>query len=85
MKKQKQSSRRRVSHVEFARRSGVLENLRNRFPSQMDEMIALLVRANNDFNDHIHEFAFDLSGILHIHRRRLNSLFQAAGRLEYAP
>jgi hypothetical protein len=57
----------------FAERTGVLQSLRNRFPNIIKEMIELLIAANKDCENHLHQFAFELDGIAHLHGRRLNS------------
>jgi hypothetical protein len=57
----------------FAARTGVLESLRDQFPTVIEAMIKLLIAANKDCKNHLHEFAFDLDGIAHLHGRRLNS------------
>jgi hypothetical protein len=53
----------------FAERTGVLKSLRNQFPKAIDSMIKLLVAANKECKDHLHEIAFHLDGIVHLHRR----------------
>jgi hypothetical protein len=57
----------------FAEQTGVLQSLRDRFPNIIKEMIALLIAANKDCENHLHQFAFELDGIAYIHGRRLNS------------
>ena len=57
----------------FAERTGVLQSLRNQFPKVIEEMIELLIAANKDCENHLHEFAFELDGIAHLYGRRLNS------------
>ena len=57
----------------FAERTGVLQNLRNQFPKVIEEMIELLIAANKDCENRLHEFAFELDGIAHLYGRRLNS------------
>ena len=57
----------------FAERTGVLQSLRNQFPEVIEEMIKLLIAANKDCENHLHEFAFELDGIAHLYGRRLNS------------
>jgi hypothetical protein len=57
----------------FAERTGVLQSLRNQFPKVIDKMIQLLIAANEDCENHIHEFAFELDGIAHLYGRRHNS------------
>ena len=57
----------------FAERTGVLQSLRNQFPEVIEEMIELLIAANKDCENHLHEFAFELDGIAHLYGRRLNS------------
>jgi hypothetical protein len=57
----------------FAERTGVLQSLRNQFPKIIEEMIEVLVAANKDCENHLHEFAFQLDGIAYLHGRRLNS------------
>ena len=37
-------------------------------------MIELLITANKDCENHLHQFAFDLDGIAYFYGRRLNSL-----------
>jgi hypothetical protein len=57
----------------FAERTGVLRSLRNQFPEIIEKMIELLIAANKDCENHLHEFAFELNGIAHLYGRRLNS------------
>jgi hypothetical protein len=57
----------------FAERTGVLQSLRNQFPSIIKEMIELLIAANKDCENHLHQFAFELDGIAYLYGRRLNS------------
>jgi hypothetical protein len=57
----------------FAERTGVLQNLRKQFPKVIEEMIKLLVAANKECENHLHEFAFELDGIAYLYGRRLNS------------
>jgi hypothetical protein len=57
----------------FAERTGVLQNLQKQFPKIIGEMIELLIAANKDCKNHLHEFAFEFDGIAYIYRRRLNS------------
>jgi hypothetical protein len=57
----------------FAERTGVLQSLQDRFPKIMEEIIELLIAANKDCENHLHEFAFELDGIAFLYGRRLNS------------
>jgi hypothetical protein len=57
----------------FAERTGVLQSLRNQFPNVIDKMIQLLIAANEDCENHLHEFAFELDGIAYLYGRRHNS------------
>jgi hypothetical protein len=57
----------------LAERTGVLGSLRNRIPNILDEMIDLLTNANKDCENHLHQFAFDLSSIVHLYGRRFRS------------
>jgi hypothetical protein len=57
----------------FAERTGVLQSLRNQFPKIIEEMIKLLIAANKDCENHLHEFAFEFDGIAYLYGRRLNS------------
>lgn len=57
----------------FAERTGVLQSLRNQFPDVIEKMIKLLIAANTDCENHLHEFAFELDGIAYLYGRRLNS------------
>jgi hypothetical protein len=60
----------------FAERTGVLQSLRTQFPKIIEEMIQLLITANEDCENHLHQFAFDLDGIAYLYGRRLNSPFK---------
>jgi hypothetical protein len=57
----------------FAERTGVLQSLQDQFPNIIKPMIGLLVTANKDCENRLHEFAFELSGVAHLYGRRLNS------------
>jgi hypothetical protein len=57
----------------FAERTGVLQSLRNQFPDVIEQMIKLLITANKDCENHLHQFAFELDGIAYLYGRRLNS------------
>lgn len=57
----------------FAERTGVLQILRDQFPKIIGEMIELLIAANKDCENHLHEFAFELDGIAYLYGRRFNS------------
>src|SRR5262249_4530717 len=57
----------------FAERTGVLQRLQNQFPEVIEKMIELLIAANKDCENHLHEFAFELDGIAYLYGRRLNS------------
>jgi hypothetical protein len=57
----------------FAERTGRLQTLRKQFPKIIGEMIDLLIAANKDCENHLHEFAFELDGIAFLYGRRLNS------------
>ena len=54
-------------------RSGELQRLRDKFPEIIEPMIKLLVDANRDCENHLHEFAFEFSGIGSLYGRRFNS------------
>jgi hypothetical protein len=57
----------------IAERTGVLQILRDQFPKIIGEMIELLIAANKDCENHLHEFAFELDGIAYLYGRRFNS------------
>jgi hypothetical protein len=57
----------------FAERTGVLQSLQNQFPDVIKEMIESLIAANENCENHLHEFAFELDGIAYLYGRRLNS------------
>lgn len=62
-------------NADFAKKTGVLKRLRNQFPTVIEEMIQLLITANEDCENRLHQFAFDLDGIAYLYGRRLNSPF----------
>jgi hypothetical protein len=81
MRNRRNQSKRKSGNAaldQFAIRSGALERLREKYPSQIDKMLGLVVKANKEVKSRLPTLGFELDGIIYQHGRRQRSSYLKA-------